>query len=79
MNAPGWIDNLSDADLRILAYICGQAEGRQEDNGCYLNGQPGMMAAQVQAKAKRREKAQRVALTNPVTGRTAVTLQAGPL
>lgn len=72
------LPQLNDVDLATLAYLIGQAEGRQEDNGCYLNGKPGLMALEINRAAGQREKARRVTLSNPVTGSRSVTLKAGP-
>ena len=71
-----FVSTLDDTDLRALCYLVGQAE--TYSSGA-LPPHAERLSRTIQAEQTRREKARRVALSNPQTGRTLVTLQAGPL
>ena len=73
---PEFITKLNDTDLRALCYLVGQVETYTEGA---LPPHAANLSRAAQQEQTRREKARRVALTNPQTGRVLVTLQAGPL
>ena len=74
-NAPEWIALLPDADLRALAYLCGQVETYTE--GALPTNAANLSRAAQQEQA-RRDKARRVTLTSPAFIPFTVALQAGP-
>ena len=74
-NAPEWIAQLGDTDLRALAYLCGQCETFTDGA---LPPHAARLSRAAQQEQSRRDKAQRVALRNPAFAPFTVTLMAGP-